>query len=91
MERGDIKTRFKEKPDSFSRKPIGVLLPKNIDAAVRTKDNRSAWLREVITTAIEEEPARSEAIAALQQAGFESVSDLLACLAGGKAIVRRLD
>lgn len=91
MDRGDIKTRFKEKPDSFSRKPIGVLLPKNVDAAVRAKNDRSAWLRKVIATAIEEEPARTSAIATLQQAGFESVSDLLACLAEGKAVVRRLD
>jgi hypothetical protein len=47
--------RFQEKPEAFARKPVSVLLPKDVDSAVRALPNRTEWLRRVITEAAERE------------------------------------
>jgi hypothetical protein len=53
--RRDIETRFKPKPDSFSRVPLSAYVDKRTDALVRALPDRSAWLRRVITEAAKRE------------------------------------
>ncbi|WP_225977648.1 ribbon-helix-helix domain-containing protein [Nostoc sp. CENA543] len=38
-------------------KPISVLLPEDLDAYVRSKPNRSEWLRQIIAEAMDKELA----------------------------------
>lgn len=45
--------RFQEKPGAYARTPVSVLLPKEVDRAVRSLPNRTEWLRRVITEAAE--------------------------------------
>ncbi|MCY7394233.1 MAG: hypothetical protein LH647_22875 [Leptolyngbyaceae cyanobacterium CAN_BIN12] len=47
--------RFQEKTEAYARKPVSVLLPKDIDAVVRTLPNRTEWLRRVISEAVKRE------------------------------------
>ncbi|AUT04603.1 hypothetical protein CLI64_29635 (plasmid) [Nostoc sp. CENA543] len=52
-------TRFKSKGVGVKNdtKPISVLLPEDLDAYVRSKPNRSEWLRQIIAEAMDKELA----------------------------------
>ncbi|MDX2244941.1 MAG: hypothetical protein NW224_30060 [Leptolyngbyaceae cyanobacterium bins.302] len=47
--------RFQEKTEAYARKPVSVLLPKDVDAVVRALPNRTEWLRRVISEAAKRE------------------------------------
>jgi hypothetical protein len=57
MERKDVATRFKSSGIGVKHdtKPISVMLPGDLDAYVRSKPNRSEWLRQIIAEAVERE------------------------------------
>ncbi|MEA5516739.1 hypothetical protein [Nodularia sp. UHCC 0506] len=61
MARNDIATRFKSKGIGVKSdtKPISVMLPEDLDAYVRSKSNRSEWLRRVIAEAAAKEQAEA--------------------------------
>lgn len=61
MVRNDIATRFKSKGVGVKSdtKPISVMLPEDLDAYVRSKPNRSEWLRRVIAEAVAKEQAET--------------------------------
>lgn len=42
---------------AFSRKPVCVLLPPDLDEYVRSLPNRTEWLRQVIAEAVERDRA----------------------------------
>lgn len=56
-QRGGIETRFKPQygDKAMSRKPIGVLLPMELDAFVRSLPNKSEWVRAAIAEKYERE------------------------------------
>lgn len=56
-QRGGIETRFKPQygDKAMSRKPIGVLLPMELDTFVRSLPNKSEWVREAIAEKYERE------------------------------------
>lgn len=60
--RRDFETKFKPQADSFSRVPLSVNVPKDIDAAVRSMSNWSAWLRWVITETAQRELMKGDAL-----------------------------
>lgn len=62
MTRNDIATRFKSKGVGVKcdTKPISVMLPEDLDAYVRSKPNRSEWLRQVIALAVAKEQAEAQ-------------------------------
>ncbi|MBD2212193.1 hypothetical protein H6G27_20315 [Nostoc linckia FACHB-104] len=62
MVRKDIATRFKSKGVGVKcdTKPISVMLPEDLDAYVRSKPNRSEWLRQVIALAVAKEQAEAQ-------------------------------
>lgn len=54
-QRKDYATRFQVKGDEPLGKPVCVALPLEVDEAVRSLPDRSAWLRRVISEAAERE------------------------------------
>ncbi len=62
MKKNNIATRFQSKGVGIkhSAKPISVMLPEHLDAYVRSKPNRSEWLRQVIAEAVDREQAQQD-------------------------------
>ncbi|MBW4559194.1 MAG: hypothetical protein KME59_25410 [Trichormus sp. ATA11-4-KO1] len=59
--RKDYETRFQPKGVGVKHdtKPISVMLPQDLDTYVRSKSNRSEWLRRVIAEAVAKEQAEA--------------------------------
>ncbi|NDJ19476.1 hypothetical protein [Myxacorys almedinensis] len=56
MSRPDYLTRFRSmREEPLADKPIAVLLPKDVDAYVRSLPNKAEWLRSVITEAAQKD------------------------------------
>lgn len=61
MTRSDYLTRFQSTRDEpLADKPISVVLPKELDAYVRSLPNKSDWLRNAIADAARKEQTEPE-------------------------------
>ena len=61
MKKNNISTRFQSSGVGIKHdtKPVCVMLPEYLDAYLRSKPNRSQWLRQIIAEAVEREQTES--------------------------------